>query len=49
MDYAIVKYNNGRGALLCNGCRVILSYGFEHDDRKHYCEGCKKRLTIKNL
>jgi hypothetical protein len=37
---AQVKFNGGRGALLCDGCDVIISYGFQHEDRKHYCEKC---------
>ena len=37
---AQVKFNGGRGALLCDGCSVIIDYGFEHEDRKHYCEKC---------
>ena len=38
---AIVKYNNGNGALLCNYCHDIIAYGFDHEDRKHVCDGCK--------
>ena len=37
---AQVKFNGGRGALLCDGCDVIIAYGFEHEDRKHYCPMC---------
>ena len=40
---AQVKFNGGRGALLCDGCSVIVAYGFEHEDRKHYCDKCKDR------
>ncbi len=36
---AIVKWNGGRGALLCNRCGVIIATGFEHADTEHYCEG----------
>ena len=39
-EKAIVKFNGGRGALLCNGCNVILSYGSDHEDMRHYCEKC---------
>jgi len=46
MKYAIVKLNNGRGALLCNGCRVILKTGFYHPDIKHYCDDCKLEKEI---
>lgn len=35
---AIVKFNSGRGALLCNRCNIILKVGFDHEDREHYCE-----------
>ena len=38
---ANVKFNNGNGALLCNGCRFILAYGFDHEDKEHFCEVCK--------
>ena len=36
----IVKYNNGMGALLCNGCRFIIATGFDHEDKAHYCTHC---------
>jgi len=31
MTKAIFKYNNGNGALLCSGCRVILKEGKDDD------------------
>ncbi len=34
---AIVKFNNGYGALLCNKCSKILKRGFGHPDVEHYC------------
>jgi hypothetical protein len=42
MEYkqAVVKFNNGKGALLCNRCRTILATGFEHEDREHFCVRC---------
>jgi len=40
MERAIVKYNNGDGALLCNGCRIIISHGYYHEDKEHYCSKC---------
>ena len=40
---AIVKFNNGRGACLCNGCHVVLLYGFDHTDVKRYCAECYKK------
>lgn len=36
--HAIIKFNNGNGALLCNKCGKIIATGFDHEDRKHYCE-----------
>lgn len=46
---AIIKYNNGNGALLCNECRIIIDYGFNHDeDHEHFCEGCKCTKGGKN-
>jgi len=45
---AIIKLNGGRGALLCNGCSIILSYGMDHDTKiEHYCGECY-RLKEKN-
>jgi len=41
MKHAMIKFNNGKGALLCNGCHGIIAYGFNHDDKEHYCEPCK--------
>lgn len=38
--YADVRYNNGNGALLCNTCSVIIAYGFDHEDKEHYCGKC---------
>jgi hypothetical protein len=37
---AVVKFNNGNGACVCNKCHVILSYGFDHNDVERYCETC---------
>jgi hypothetical protein len=37
---AVVKFNGGRGALLCNGCQTILATGFSHADKAHYCTTC---------
>ena len=46
---AQVKFNGGRGALLCDGCSVIIAYGFEHEDRKHYCPMCMSgKCTTRN-
>jgi len=43
--HAIVKFNNGNGALLCNTCRVIMEYGFDHEDTEHRCGQCLAKLT----
>jgi hypothetical protein len=42
-DHAEVKFNGGTGALLCNGCSVVLEYGFNHKDCEHYCEDCDEQ------
>tara|TARA_R110000744_G_scaffold28862_3_gene69205 strand:- start:89 stop:487 length:399 start_codon:yes stop_codon:yes gene_type:complete len=40
-EKAIIKLNGGSGALLCNGCDVILSYGSDHNtETEHYCGDC---------
>lgn len=44
MKHAIVKFNNGSGACLCNRCNTILSYGFDHRDVERYCAECYNRL-----
>lgn len=41
---AEVKFNNGNGACVCNQCRVILSFGFDHHDIERYCENCYNKL-----
>ena len=38
---AVVKWNGGAGALLCNGCRTIIAYGFNHEDKEHFCALCR--------
>lgn len=43
---AIVKFNNGRGALLCNGCRIILKDGLNHPDKEHYCDECSSTKKL---
>jgi len=42
---AEVKFNNGRGACLCNGCSYILSYGTDHSDMERYCADCYNKLA----
>lgn len=41
---AIVKWNGGHGALLCNVCRTIISTGFNHEDTEHRCKRCPDKL-----
>lgn len=42
---AEVKFNNGRGACLCNRCSIILSYGTDHHDIERYCGDCYQELV----
>ena len=44
-EKAAVKFNNGRGACLCNRCGYILSYGTEHTDVERYCGDCYQELV----
>ena len=37
---AIVKWNGGRGALLCSRCHTIIREGFLHTDAEHFCDDC---------
>ena len=46
---AVVKFDNGNGACVCNKCRVILSYGFDHNDVERYCETCYRGETDEDL
>lgn len=44
--YALVKFNGGRGALLCNKCSVILRQDFDPmdiEDRQYLCINCTPR------
>ncbi len=39
---AIYKYNNGKGALLCSGCRIILKEGTDFSEKEaQYCNKCE--------
>lgn len=39
---AILKFNNGYGALLCNACNKVVKTGFDHPDDYYYCsDECK--------
>jgi len=44
-DRPIIKYNGGRRALLCSGCRTILDEDFNNDkytEGSKYCSVCSK-------
>lgn len=43
----IEKFNGGRGALLCNGCNIIIATGFGHEDKEHFCPTCMLENTFK--
>jgi len=43
--HAIVKFNAGNGALLCNGCEIVIATGFEHEDLEHFCAKCVLKQT----
>ena len=36
-EHAIIKFNNGHGAVLCNQCQIILKQGTDHADCLHFC------------
>jgi len=46
----IYKYNNGRGAVLCRGCSVILAERLSYDEAvdvwggRDLCDECKDQL-----
>lgn len=42
-EHAHIKFNGGRGALLCNGCSHIIRQDFDPkdiEDKFHYCQRC---------
>lgn len=41
----IHKFNNGRGAMLCNTCRTIISTG--PATKELYCQKCKLKQKTK--
>ena len=41
---AIVKFNGGRGALLCNGCGIIIATGPVHVDCEYFCVECSQDI-----
>ena len=40
----IYKFNNGRGAMLCNVCRTIMSTGPK--TQQLYCDKCKREKEV---
>ena len=47
-ERAIVKFNGGNLALLCNDCSTILDTGFDAvDDVVHLCEPCRDERRYK--
>lgn len=52
LKQAIIKFNGGRGALLCNRCNWILKEDFDPEtieDKKYYCEDFDKIcIRLKN-
>lgn len=50
---AKIKFNGGRGALLCEWCNIIIRQDFNPisiEDKYHYCGGdyCKKQDNCKH-
>jgi len=44
--YATVKFNGGRGALLCSKCNIILLEDFnpmDIEDMQYLCKNCQPR------
>ncbi len=41
MKPAVIKFNGGSGALLCNKCGVIIAEGFKHFVKEPLCHKCK--------
>ena len=47
-EKAMVKFNGGAGALLCNSCSIIVSTGkADYRDIEHYCEDCYNKVNQK--
>ena len=42
-EYALVKWNGGIGALLCNKCRTVIHSGLPNIDREYLCDDCQPR------
>lgn len=54
MSYKIaeVKFNGGRGTVLCNGCRTMLTDACdtrEQIDCYHLCEECYEEMNAENF
>jgi len=48
----IIKFNGGRGAILCHKCRKIIRQNLKRDDLKHkvenlFCTECATELVMK--
>lgn len=43
---AQVRFNRGRGALLCSSCGKIISQGHNHIDVAHICKQCSGLLKL---
>jgi hypothetical protein len=47
----IIKFNNGRGAILCHSCSIIIKEGlskeeFESKSDLFYCDECKEKFDL---
>ena len=58
MEKAIIKFNSGNLAILCNNCKVIIKGGIDFtEDEKKYAKGkidlepqyCVKCIKINNI
>ena len=43
----IHKFNNGRGAMICNGCSTIISTGPKTEEL--FCDKCKQKQAILDI
>lgn len=39
-EKAVVKFNGGKGALLCQVCNKVIATGMIHEDKEHLCDTC---------
>jgi hypothetical protein len=46
---ALVKFNGGRGALLCSNCDKVIAKGLDHEDIEHKCDECVWQEIINYL